>query len=174
MNYEFQPLTRELYNCIPHQFYCGNDSLDSFINSTLCLDSAIGKTYVLLEDDFSIMAYFNMTTGAVLDPCNNGLKIGGSIHLNKFALAKKHHGSYYQDGEEKIKLSDFLFFSCLTKAIDLREYVGFAFITLCSTEEGVHLYTRAGFEPVDEDMKIAQDLTEKGCYEMYLTLDLED
>ena len=120
------------------------------------------------------MAYYNMTTGAILDLCNDGLKIGGSIHLNKFALAKKHHGSYYQDGEEKIKLSDFIFYSCLANAIKLREYVGFSFITLCSTNEGFSLYRRAGFEPVDDDMSVAHDSTEKGCHEMYLALDLEN
>lgn len=174
MKYSFQILTRDLYNTIPHHFHCGNNSIDNFINDSICLDNAIGKTYVLLDDDQSVVSYFNITTSAILDPNNFGLKLGGSVHINKFALAKEHHGSFYQDGEEKIKLSDFLFLSCLLKIIELRDSIGYAFIPLCSTEEGVHLYQRAGFEIIEEDMRIAHDFSEKGCHEMYLALDLED
>lgn len=172
MTYTTYKLTRELYNSFDHKFHSGNSSIDNFINTLDCLDLGIGLTYVFLDEENTLAAYFNVTTGSILDLNNNSLKLGGSIHINKFGLDQKYQGLYLSDRETK--LSDVLFYRCLEYSCKLREYVGFAFITLCSTEEGVHLYTRAGFEPVDEDMRIAHDFTEKGCYEMYLALDLED
>ena len=172
MRYSFQKLDRDLFKHITGKFCSGNSSVDNFINSTECFDLGVGVTYVFLDDKDAIIAYFNISTGSILDPSNNSLKIGGSIHINKFGLDQKYQGTKL--AENNTKFSDVIFYRCLKYIIRLREYVGFAFITLCSTEEGVHLYTRAGFEPVDEDMRIAHDFKEKGCYEMYLVLDLED
>ena len=64
-------------------------------------------------------------------------------------------------------------FKIVDYIISMREYIGFSFITLCSTKEGLHLYQRSGFEPIDEDMIIIQDESEKGCYQMYYPLDIE-
>lgn len=172
MRYAIQRLDRDLRKIITGKFYSGNSSIDNFINSTECLDVGIGATYVFLDSNDAIIAYFNIATGSILDPSNPSLKLGGSVHINKFGLDKKYQGMYLN--ETKTKLSDLILYQCLKYIIRLRDYVGFAFITLCSTEEGVHLYRRAGFEFVDEDMSVAHDFTEKGCYEMYLALDLEN
>lgn len=172
MNYTIQKLDRKLYDSINTKFHSGNDFIDNFINSTECLDEGLGITYIFLGQDNSIVAYFNITTGAIIDTSNSGLKTGGSVHINKFGLDVKYQGVYLNDGESK--LSDMLFYLCLQYIMNLRNYIGFTFITLCSTKEGVHLYQRAGFEFVEEDMSVAHDFEEKGCYEMYFALDLEN
>ena len=78
MNYSFQKLTRELYESLRHNFNSGNDVVDNFINTTECLDLGIGVTYIALDDENLMMAYYNISTGCVVDTSNN-LKVGGSI-----------------------------------------------------------------------------------------------
>ena len=172
MRYSFQRLNKELSKYITGKFCSGNSSVDNFINSIECYDLGVGATYVFLDDKDTIIAYFNISTGSILDPLNSSLKIGGSIHINKFGLDQKYQGMKLE--ESNTKISDIIFYQCLRYIVRLREYVGFSFITLCSTNEGFSLYRRAGFEPVDDDMSVAHDSAEKGCHEMYLALDLEN
>lgn len=172
MNYSFQKLTRELYESLRHNFNSGNDVVDNFINTTECLDLGIGVTYIALDDENLMMAYYNVSTGCVVDTSNN-LKVGGSIHLNKFGLDKAYQGFHIGPDDSGLKLSDVLFCKIVDYIISMREYIWFSFITLCSTKEGLHLYQRSGFEPIDEDMIIIQDESENGCYQMYYSLDIE-
>lgn len=174
MNYKFQKLTREIYDRILNKFHSGNLNIDEFINSTKCLDVSYGRTYVSLDNKNTIIAYYNITTGSITDPTYLDLKIGGSIHINKFALGVKWQGSHLIVNDMDMKLSDYLFMLCIEQIRKLRDEVGFTFITLCSTNEGLHLYQRAGFVLPDEDMKVVQDESEKGCYQMYYPLDIEE
>ena len=79
------------------------------------------------------------------------------------------------DNEEKIYISDLLLDDCLQRVEQLRkEYVGIAFVTLNSTEEGVWLYTRNDFEPLEEDMFFSIEDSDLKCTQMYLPLELEE
>lgn len=172
MNYSFQKLTRELYETLRHNFNSGNDVVDNFINTTACLDIGVGVTYIALDDENLMMAYYNVSTGCVVDTLNN-LKVGGSIHINKFGLDKIYQGFHFEPDNSGLKLSDVLFCKIIDNIISMREFIGFSFITLCSTQEGLHLYQRSGFEPIESDMTVIQDESEKGCYQMYHPLDIE-
>ena len=170
----FFKLTRELHESITSKFTSGNDVVDNFINGTECLDPGVGVTYVMLNDKKTfIVAYCNITTGCVVDSANNNLKVGGSIHINKFGLDKTYQGFHIGSDDSELKLSDILFCKIIDYVIAMREYIGFSFITLCSTQEGLHLYQRRGFDPIESDMTVIQDESEKVCYQMYYPLDIE-
>ena len=81
-------------------------------------------------------------------------KVGGSIHLNFFALNNSYRGVVVDIKEDgtKIKVSDQLFADFMNKVYLLREkYIGFSFVTLAATEEGYSLYKRNQFEDLDAD-----------------------
>ena len=80
MNYSFQKLTRELYESLCHNFNSGNDVVDNFINTTECLDIGIGVTYIALDDENLMMAYYNVSTGCVVDTSNNSPRREQEIH----------------------------------------------------------------------------------------------
>lgn len=151
------PINEELYRRFKDNFDCGNDRLNQFFNGPEVLDEGIGKTYVFLSDDGSeLLGYYNITTGMIGESENPMIRMGGSIHINCFALDNRYHGLL--QGEDKngnsIKLSDIFFTQCMKTIFDLRKKVGFSFITLSSTEEGYSLYQRADFEELDSDMFI--------------------
>ena len=74
----------------------------------------------------------------------------------------------------KYFLSDFLLDHCLETIEMLRnDYIGFSFVTLNSTREGYSLYTRNGFEELDEDMHFSIYESDIECIPMYLALDIE-
>ncbi len=52
-------------------------------------------------------------------------------------------------------------------------FVGFAFVTLCSTAEGYGLYKRNGFYDLDEDMRFSVEEEPSYGTKMYYALDLE-
>ena len=88
-------------------FCSGNDYLDNFLKSTIALNAAYGKTYVwLTEDNKRIIGYYSLGVGyleRVLKDEKSRIKLGGSIHINGFALDKKYHGVYQgvtEDGEK--------------------------------------------------------------------------
>lgn len=70
--------------------------------------------------------------------------------------------------------SDILLADCLNRIENIRENaLGFAFVTLSSTDEGYNLYEQNGFSPLEEDMKIAKNSGEMSCIPMYLPIDYE-
>ena len=76
--------------------------------------------------------------------------------------------------DEDTYASDALLADCLNRITDIRENeLGFAFVTLSSTDEGLYLYERNGFYPLEEDMKISKNPGEKTCSPMYLPIDYE-
>ena len=82
-------------------------------------------------------------------------KIGGSIHLNFFALDEKYRGIVIDEKKDgtKVKISDRLFADFMLKVYELRaEYIGFSFVTLAATDEGYSLYKRNYFEDLEEGL----------------------
>lgn len=157
-------------------FNCENSAIDSFLRSSLALDDGFGKTYVWLEDDGQkIIGFYNIGTGS-LDwrDGDSRYKMGGSIHINEFALDKNYKKVQIEEGEHP-NMSDALLDDCIQRILYLREFhVGFAFVTLQSTAEGYNLYRRHDFEDIEEDMNLVniQD-KDKNCTPMYLALDIE-
>ena len=178
MSLNVKPITKEIHEKFKSSFDCGNTRLNSFFCGAEALDIGIGKTYVLLSDDESVMlGYYNLTTGMINEVDNPHTRIGGSVHINCFALDNDYHGLLQdQDRNGKtIKLSDIFFQQCIRTILSLREEVGFTFITLSSTREGYHLYKRAMFEDIEDDMFIAEkEMEQDGCVAMYYPLDLEE
>ena len=179
---------REVLNVVPYtaelqrlagSFSSGNDHLDRFLREQISLDDNFGKTYVWLSsnNDF-IVGYYNVGTGSI-DEIQSDLirfKMGGSIHINEFALDKHFHGQTqgYTESGDKINLSDLLLDDCLQRIMRLRSHhVGFTFVTLCSTEEGYHLYVRNGFEELDAGMQFSPGYGEKQCICMYSPMEID-
>ena len=156
-------------------FYSENSAIDRFLRSPEAMDDGFGKTYVWLEDDNTkIIGFYNIGTGSIdwIDG-DDRYKMGGSIHINEFALDKKYKGVTIP--ERNYHMSDILLSDCIQRILYMREnYVGFAFITLQSTKEGYKLYSRHDFLDIEEDMNLSnmQD-KDKKCKPMYLPLDLE-
>lgn len=179
---------RENLNVVPYTvalqklsktFSSGNDHLDRFLKESVSLDDNFGKTYVWLseKEDF-IVGYYNIGTGSIDEvlPDSERYKIGGSIHINEFALDKAFHGMTqgYTESGDKINISDLLLDDCLQRIADLRsQNVGFTFVTLCSTEEGFHLYARNGFEELDDGMQFSLGYEEKKCIRMYSPMEID-
>ncbi len=61
------------------------------------------------------------------------VKVGGSIHINEFALENKYRGRKIEGTD--YRLSDYLMNDCIDRIHSLRKEVGFSFITLSSTKE---------------------------------------
>lgn len=172
-----QRLTPELKEVV-RKFNSGNQYLDNFINSDMAMNDSVGKTYLLLSDDNKVLiGYYNISVGS-LDLVDYGIrrKLGGTVHINCFALDVKFH-KYVQEvmnDNHKIYISDLLLDDCLRRAEKLRkDYVGIAFVTLNSTQEGEWLYRRNDFEPLEEDMFFSIEDNDIKCIQMYLPLELE-
>ena len=159
-------------------FHSGNDFLDRFLNGSLALDANIGKTFVFLsEDDKTIIGYYNLGLGYI-EQNDFGIrkKAGGAVHINSFALDEKYHGLLQANTEDgmKINLSDILLDNCMEKIEEIREkYAGFTFVTLCSTQQGYSLYSRNGFDNLEEDMSFAIEDSDIECIPMYLPMDIQ-
>ncbi|MDO5378876.1 MAG: hypothetical protein Q4G52_11135, partial [Clostridia bacterium] len=67
-------------------------------------------------------------------------KIGGSAHINYFALDERFHRRLLYQGEhanESVYMADLLLNDCVDRIENIRaNHIGFSFITLCSTERG--------------------------------------
>lgn len=159
-------------------FKSGNNYMDNFLQCSQSLDDSWGKTYIFTPKDRSkIVGYYNIGVGYI-DTYQDGIfeKIGGSIHINNFALDKNYQGyeiaSFSKD--EKIFLSDILLQHCFHTIQKIRDhYLGFSFITLSSTKEGYNLYKRNGFEELENDMHFSISESDVECIPMYLALDIE-
>ena len=159
-------------------FSSGNAFLDEFIKSDDAFNDGIGKTFVWInEKRTEIIGYYNIGVGYI-DMYNGDdkYKIGGSIHLNFFALNEKYRGVVIgkRDDGKYVRVSDQLFNDFMQKVFALRQdYIGFSFVTLAATQEGYSLYKRNYFEDLDEDLHFSFKDDEKGCTPMYLALDIE-
>lgn len=160
---------REIQEKCSLQFQCGNEALDLFLQSGLSLDASFGKTFVTIFND-RIIGYYNIGTGHIED--ENVIRYGGSVYINYLAVDQSF---------QKVKIneewyfSDVLMLDCIGRIKKIREndILGFTFITLSSTEEGIGLYSRNGFELLEDDMIVAKNEGEYTCKGMYLPLDVE-
>ena len=177
MSLNVKPLTREIHDKFKGSFNCGNLRLSEFFNSSESLDAGVGISYVFLSDDETdLIGYYNITTGMIIDADNPQNRIGGSVHINCFALDNRYHGLLHEvdDKGNTIKLSDIFFHQCLKFIELLRTRIGFTFITLSSTQEGYNMYSRALFDELEDDMLIAEkEMEQGGCKPMYYALDVE-
>lgn len=166
-------------------FTSGNDYLDRFLRSADAIQNSFGRTYVLLTDDDSmIVGYYNIGVGYI-EQIFDGVrrKLGGSAHINCFALDERYHGILQAMTPEgvKVNLSDVLLDDCIKRIYEIREEIGFTFITLCSTKQGYSLYKRNDFEDLETDMNFSTEeetrfnTEEDGdfCAPMYMALDYE-
>lgn len=172
---KFEIYNKTMQNRLSSNFVCGNKYLDKFLRSEESLDTQFGKTYVYLNaKKDAIVSYFNIGTGSIIEKninYNKDIKMGGSAHLNCFALDEKYQGQVLKTKEIFIKLSDYLLAKCIKKILNIKsKYIGFSFITLYSTKRGYNLYKRFGFEDIEEDMVLPIEKSEMKCYPMYLPI----
>lgn len=177
MRINVEVFTRDM-NGLASGFNSGNAFLDEFIKSDEAFDAGIGKTFVWVDEKRTkIIGYYNIGVGYIDTVTEKGkYKIGGSIHLNFFALSMEYRGVIVDVKEDgtKIKVSDQLFADFMSKVYMLREkYLGFSFVTLAATEEGYSLYRRNLFEKLDADLHFSLKDDEDDCTPMYLALDYE-
>lgn len=164
----------ENYIDLCQEFDCGNIYINNFLKTQSNHNPDIGKTFLWIGNNKTLIGYYNITTGYIdqIDEFGNRIKIGGSIHISYFAIHNKYHGKYILPYS---KYSDYLLSDCINRIYNIQQnYVGFSFITLMSTEEGHALYLRNGFDDIEEDMNFSGDKKEKFCYPMYLALGLEE
>lgn len=159
-------------------FNSGNHYLDNFIKYDYAINKNIGKTFVFLDNDNdSIIGYYNIEAGD-LEYYDSGIrkKMGGAVHINFFALDENYHGILLDRTENGsiVNLSDVLLIECIERINKIRNnHIGFGFITLNSTKEGLSLYERNGFELLEEDMSFSMDDSETDCVPMYYLMDLK-
>ena len=161
-------------------FDCGSSSVfNAFIKGPDAADASMGKTFVLLNSDGAIVGYYNIGVGDV--ERSDGyqlLKCGGAIHINMLAIDKHYRGVtlFTSKGGTHVRCSDILLNDCLRRIRYIRDkYVGFMFVTLSATREGVSLYERFQFTALEDDMSFSSsdmEKTGKGR-QMYLPLDYE-
>lgn len=164
---------------LARKFTCGNIVIDNFLKGGSALDENRGITYVLLseEDDF-IIGYYNIEAGRVdyfetIDGNDIYQPMGGSVNINYLAIHSDFQGyQVAKDGERKIYLGDLLLRDCEKRILKLRESIGICFVTLCSTEEGYHLYhERNDYEDFEDDMNTVVQENDKSCYKLYKCVD---
>lgn len=133
-------------------FSSGNSYIDTFVKNTDVNNDALGKTYIWYDrQNKLIIGYYNITAGSLAQVQDGrSVKIGGSIHINEFAIDMK----FQKKG--------------------LLIFVGFEFVTLFATLQGEKLYKRFGFETIEDEMLLFPGEGEEKCQPMYLPLDIEE
>ena len=93
--------------------------------------------------------------------------MGGAANINYLAIHKKYQKKRLVP-DRSIYLGDYLLCDCEKRILNLSRQIGILFITLCSTEEGYHLYhNRNSYEDFEEDMNIVVNESDKSCYKLY-------
>lgn len=163
------PYTHELQKLYAKKFDCGNDLISSILRDENSLRDMEGKTYVMLDESRGrIIGYYNISTGDLAD--GKYIRLGGSIYIKYFAVDCDYQNTKWDDDY----IADILLGDCMNRIMEIREQsVGFAFVTLSSTKEGLRLYERNDFSYLDEDMILAKGEKENDCIPMYLPIDYE-
>ena len=175
---EIKKYTSE-YEKLAKDFECGNVIIDKFLQDGSALDVNQGITYVMLskKKDF-IIGYYNIEVGRIDQVETVGKyevykPMGGAININYLAIHSKYQGTQIAEiDDRKIYLGDYLLRDCEKRVLELRKQVGISFITLCSTEQGYHLYhERNCYEDFEEDMKNFVEENSMLCYKVYKCVD---
>lgn len=167
------------YKDLAKNFDCGNIVIDNFLKNGNALDENQGITYVLLskQKDF-IIGYYNIEAGRIDQVENIGDNVlykpmGGTVNINYLAINSKYQGTKIAEIEGKnIYLGDYLLRDCEKRILRLREDVGISFVTVCSTEQGYHLYhERNSYEDFEDDMSTFVQESDSKCYKLYKCVD---
>ena len=167
------------YESLAEQFTCGNIIIDKFLHDGSALDVNRGITYVMLsEENDYIIGYYNIENGRVdrIETVGDNdvfELMGGAININYLAIHSDWQGLLVaQDGKNKIYLGDLLLRDCEKRILKLREETGISFVTICSTDEGYHLYhVRNGYEDFEDDMNTVVQESDVGCHKLYKWVD---
>lgn len=175
---KIEKYTRE-YEKLKNNFECGNIVIDNFLKNGDALDENQGITYVMMSDkrDF-IIGYYNIEVGRVdqIEMVGNNTMykpMGGTVNINYLAIHSKYQGTKIAEIEDrKIYLGDILLNDCENRILELRKQVGITFVTLCSTNEGYHLYKeRNSYEEFEDDMSTFVQESDHKCYKLYKCVD---
>ncbi len=167
------------YSHIVFDFDCRNMVVNNFLKSSASLDKNEGVTYLMLSDNKDVViGYYNISASR-LDSVqniggNNVFEIMGSAaKINYLAIHKDYQGKLIDTvGNKKIYFGDLLLDHCEQKILELSKEIGISFITLCSTNEGYHLYhDRNDYEDFEDDMYMIVDESDKNCYKLYKCVD---
>lgn len=158
-------------------FSSGNSYIDTFVKNTDVNNDALGKTYIWYDrQNKLIIGYYNITAGSLAQVQDGrSVKIGGSIHINEFAIDMKFQKKGLLIDDTYFGFSSFLLDDCLQRIEYIRKsFVGFEFVTLFAALQGEKLYKRFGFETIEDEMLLFPGEGEEKCQPMYLPLDIEE
>lgn len=167
------------YKHLAKNFKCGNEVIDKFLHDGSALDENQGITYVLLSDESDcIIGYYNIEVGRVdqIETIGSGeyyKPMGGAVNINYLAIHNDFQGMMLAEfGDKKIYLGDILLRDCEKRILRLRKEVGISFVTLCSTNEGYHLYhERNSYEDFEDDMITFVRESDISCHKLYKWVD---
>lgn len=168
-------LYSEKYRNFAHDFHSGNSSIDSFLRDEQSLKKWFGKTFIWLDRNL-IVGFYNIGVGYIRDRDYSNYKIGGSVHLNYFAVNQAYRNAYkiMLPDNSFLKTSDILLNDMLQRVDEIRNnWLGFSFVTLSSTERGYPLYKRNNFDELEDGLEFDNKDDEDNCIQMYLCLDSE-
>lgn len=175
MNQYRTVLYSEKHRDLAREFHSGNDSIDHFLMDEQSLEKWFGKTFVWLDRGV-IVGFYNIGVGYIRDRDYSNYKIGGSVHLNYFAVNQVYRNAYkvILSDNSFIKTSDILLNDMLKRIEEIRDYwLGFSFVTLSSTALGYPLYKRNNFDELEDGLEFDNKDDEDDCIQMYLCLDSE-
>lgn len=158
-------------------FNSGNVYIDGFFKSEMAFNSFIGTTYVLMNDEATvIVGYYNICSGQLDEYIDeNRVCIGPSVYINNLAVDKKFQKTVFFQDDSGIKIyySDILLRDCINRVLNvITPNCGASFITLSSTTDGESLYLRNDFEYLEDNMVLSHSKTDFECKPMFLSLEL--
>ena len=160
---EFTKLTN--VNChLTASFDCKNTVINNFLKSENALDLNQGVTYILLNNsNDGIIGFYNIGISRIdqvqsIGNTTYSTYMGGTAVLNYLALNEPFQHTYMLP-EDSYSYGDYLLDNCESKLLSLRNQIGFSFIVISSTQEGLHLYK--------EDMSIVVQESDKQCIKLY-------
>lgn len=167
---EFTKLTNTNFALV-NTFDCKNSVINNFLKSDNALDQNQGITYILLNDsEDQIIGFYNIGISRIdqiqtIGNSTYSTYMGGSAVINYLALDSSFQHTYLLEG---FTYGDYLLQNCEYTLLSIRKRIGFSFITISSTQEGLHLYCdKHDYEEFEEDMSIVVQESDKTCVKLY-------
>ena len=167
---EFIKLTNENHHLV-NTFDCKNSVINNFLKSENALDSNQGVTYILLNDiKDEVIGFYNIGISRIdqvqtIGGTTYSTYMGGAAVINYLALDSSLQHTYIENG---YSYGDYLLTCCEDNLLSLRNQIGFTFIAISSTQEGLHLYRdKHDYEEFEEDMSIVVQESDKQCIKLY-------
>lgn len=171
---EFIKLTNENHHLV-NTFDCKNTVINNFLKSENALDLNQGVTYILLNDTKNeVIGFYNIGISRIDQVQTIGRNtystyMCGAAVINYLALDSSLQHTYIEEG---YSYGDYLLTCCEDKLLSLRNQIGFTFIAISSTQEGLHLYRdKHDYEEFEEDMSIVVQESDKQCVKLYKWVD---